>query len=169
MARQPPPPVMHPPGSTGRPSDPRHEPSDIESGTVVRWMIGLVVATGLILAAVTVLFVAFLGHLPTVTIPPPGMAGAAATPTVLPPEPRLESGPGQTAAFVRAREDPVLNSYGWVDQKNGVARIPIDRAMQIIAQQGLPARPATTPTATDEGLTRPSYASSGRYPEVVLH
>jgi hypothetical protein len=34
-----------------------------------------------------------------------------------------------------------LNSYGWVDQQAGIARIPIDRAMALLAQRGLPTRP----------------------------
>jgi hypothetical protein len=41
--------------------------------------------------------------------------------------------------------------------------------MTIISRRGLPARPASTATAQDEGLTLPSYSSSGRYPEAVLH
>jgi hypothetical protein len=38
-------------------------------------------------------------------------------------------------------QDKVLASYDWVDQKNGVVRIPIDRAMELLAQRGLPVRP----------------------------
>jgi hypothetical protein len=34
-----------------------------------------------------------------------------------------------------------LNSYGWVDEKAGVARIPIEHAMELTAQRGLPVRP----------------------------
>ena len=34
-----------------------------------------------------------------------------------------------------------LSSYGWVDEKAGVAHIPIDRAMQLIEERGLPLRP----------------------------
>jgi hypothetical protein len=34
-----------------------------------------------------------------------------------------------------------LNSYGWVDEKTGVARIPIARAMELIVQRGLPVYP----------------------------
>jgi hypothetical protein len=34
-----------------------------------------------------------------------------------------------------------LNSYGWVDEKAGVAHIPIERAMALIAQRGLPVYP----------------------------
>lgn len=33
-----------------------------------------------------------------------------------------------------------LDSYGWVDRSNGVVRIPIERAMDLIVQRGLPTR-----------------------------
>jgi hypothetical protein len=41
---------------------------------------------------------------------------------------------------MRAAEDAVLNSYGWVDKDAGIVRIPVDRAMAILANKGLPAR-----------------------------
>ena len=44
---------------------------------------------------------------------------------------------GQLYKFVMDQEKQ-LNSYDWVDEKAGVARIPIDRAMELIAQRGLP-------------------------------
>ena len=36
------------------------------------------------------------------------------------------------------KQNEVLGSYDWVDQQNGVVRIPIDRAMDLVAQRGLP-------------------------------
>jgi hypothetical protein len=39
------------------------------------------------------------------------------------------------------KQNEVLSSYDFVDQKNGVVRIPIDRAMDILAQRGLPVLP----------------------------
>ena len=36
------------------------------------------------------------------------------------------------------KQNEVLGSYYWVDQQNGVVRIPIDRAMDLLAQRGLP-------------------------------
>ncbi len=36
---------------------------------------------------------------------------------------------------LRAREAEVLNTYGWVDQQQGVVRIPVDRAMELMAQE----------------------------------
>jgi hypothetical protein len=44
---------------------------------------------------------------------------------------------GQLRDFLLNQEKQ-LHSYGWVDEKAGVARIPIDRAMELIAQRGLP-------------------------------
>jgi hypothetical protein len=40
------------------------------------------------------------------------------------------------------QETGKLTHYQWVDQSQGVVRIPIDRAMQLTLQRGLPARPA---------------------------
>jgi len=39
------------------------------------------------------------------------------------------------------KQEQELNSYGWVDEKSGVAHIPIERAMQLIVQRGLPVKP----------------------------
>jgi hypothetical protein len=41
---------------------------------------------------------------------------------------------------MRAAEEAALNSYGWVDKESGRVRIPIERAMDILAEKGLPAR-----------------------------
>jgi len=47
---------------------------------------------------------------------------------------------GQFRDFLMNQENQ-LNSYGWVDEKAGVAHIPIDRAMELIVQRGLPVYP----------------------------
>src|SRR5437868_5565079 len=79
--------------------------------------------------------------------------------------------PKVTIDFVRSREDPILNGYGWVDQKNGIARIPVARAIDIVAAKGLPssAAAAGSPTPVDQGKVIPSYSSSGTLPETQLH
>lgn len=61
---------------------------------------------------------------------------------ILPPEPRLQSNPKLDLQEFRAQEQGDLNSYHWVDPSKGVVSIPIDRAIQIIAQRGIPAQPA---------------------------
>jgi hypothetical protein len=57
-----------------------------------------------------------------------------------PPEPRLQTTPRQDLADLRAKEDDMLTSYGWVDKNAGVVRIPIDAAMKLTLERGLPAR-----------------------------
>src|SRR5438132_4494267 len=42
---------------------------------------------------------------------------------------------------LRATEDALLNTYGWIDRENGVVHIPIQRAMDLVLQRGLPVRP----------------------------
>ena len=39
---------------------------------------------------------------------------------------------------MREEERDRLSSYGWVDRKAGIARIPVDRAIEILAKKGLP-------------------------------
>ncbi|HZL12632.1 MAG TPA: hypothetical protein VFC85_00675 [Verrucomicrobiae bacterium] len=39
-----------------------------------------------------------------------------------------------------AAQNEKLNSYGWMDRSNGIVRIPIARAMDLILQRGLPTR-----------------------------
>jgi hypothetical protein len=57
------------------------------------------------------------------------------------PQPRLESDERLEINDFRMQEEKTLHSYGWVDQSAGVVHIPIDRAMQLLAQRGLPTRP----------------------------
>lgn len=58
----------------------------------------------------------------------------------LPPEPRLQANPARALQEIRTTEDRVLHSYGWVDREAGIVRLPIDRAMELLAERGLPAR-----------------------------
>jgi len=58
----------------------------------------------------------------------------------LPPEPRLQTNPRGDLEELRDSEEQSLKSYGWVDKTAGVVRIPIEEAMKIVVQKGLPAR-----------------------------
>lgn len=66
------------------------------------------------------------------TSPPPDPL-AASYGRKLPPEPRLQTEPILDLEQLRAKEKKQLDSYGWVDQTNGVVHIPIERAMELIA------------------------------------
>ncbi|HEV8523882.1 MAG TPA: hypothetical protein VGQ71_05235 [Terriglobales bacterium] len=65
------------------------------------------------------------------------------------PEPRLQPDPAADWQTFHASELQKLNSYGWVDQRAGIARIPIDRAMDLLVERGLPVQtqPEVAPSA----------------------
>ena len=103
------------------------------------------------------------------TGPPAQLApseGVASVPAkALPAAPRLETTPGETIARVRAAEQERLHTYGWVSRDNATARIPIDLAMDLIAQRGLPAQSSSSPSQAQ--VTLPSDSSSGRVEQRV--
>jgi hypothetical protein len=57
-----------------------------------------------------------------------------------PPSPNLQTQPFKDVYGLRQTEQEKLTSYGWVDKEGGIARIPIDRAMDVMLQKGFPAR-----------------------------
>jgi hypothetical protein len=72
------------------------------------------------------------------------------------PEPRLESNERTEINDFRMQEEKILNSYGWVDEKAGLVHIPIERAMQLVAERGLPVlsqNGANTSTPASKGAT----------------
>jgi len=55
-----------------------------------------------------------------------------------PPGPRLQTEAPRDLAAYQTAEDELLRSYGWMDAAHGRVHIPIDRAMQLLAERGLP-------------------------------
>src|ERR1051325_11315870 len=96
------------------------------------------VAFLLLLSCVTIFIVValmmhyFKVHEPAVTA---GQANIPVTRALEFPQPRLLIKPGASLAELRAAEDSDLNSYGWFDRKSGIARIPIERAMQLLLER----------------------------------
>jgi hypothetical protein len=68
--------------------------------------------------------------------PPPMMAQRPQQP----PEPRLQTTPVLNRKLLFEEENKRLSTYGWADPKAGVVRIPVDQAMKLLAERGLPAR-----------------------------
>jgi hypothetical protein len=78
---------------------------------------------------------------------------------MLPPEPRLQVFAPKDLKQYKAAQGEILSSYGWVDQKAGVVRIPINRAIDILVQKGLPVR-GTTPAK--QGVPKTSARNPGQ-------
>jgi len=111
-------------------SPPGYEIRDVNAWAVGKFAIVLVLLCIFSLALLLGLF-QFLqtrnGPLPSATRPAP-------------PQPRLETTPVPDLKAMRDAEEKILNSYGWVDQSKGIVRIPIAKAIDLLAQRGLPAR-----------------------------
>jgi hypothetical protein len=93
------------------------------------------------------------------------------------PTPRLENDDGnQDLADLHVRESLLLDHYSWIDRSQGKVRIPIERAMELIAQRGLPVAPGmgtgqpSTPTygETVEGAPMEAGTSDVVLPPLPL-
>ena len=123
----------------------RYEQSDVRAGAIVRFAIGLVLVVGVSAVVLLGLFKLFARQQRRHDPPPPPLAQEAGR---LPPGPRLQAAPLQDLEQLRAEEEKELTSYGWVDEKAGIAHIPIYEAIKIVAARGLPqAAPSPPPAA----------------------
>lgn len=52
--------------------------------------------------------------------------------------PRLEPQPVENYQKFRQTENEKLNGYGWIDEQKGIVHIPIEQAMKVLANKGLP-------------------------------
>jgi hypothetical protein len=96
-----------------------------------------------------------LGNLPN----SPEMQNKMAELTQRFPTPRVQTDDGnQDVADLHAREDLLLDNYSWADQAQGKVRIPIERAMELLAQRGLPVAPAAEQGPLMTGDRKPATA-----------
>lgn len=115
-----------------------HEESDVNVGAILRYGVGLFVV-----AAVAHLFLWWLlgayerqnERTQTQVYPM-----AASQQDRLPPEPRFQQDPQQELQDLRARQKALLEGYGWANKEAGVVRIPIEEAMRLVVERGLPTR-----------------------------
>jgi len=97
-----------------------------------------------------------LGNMPS----NPAMQNKVAELTQTFPTPRVQVDDGnEDVAELHQREDLLLNHYSWVDPSKGTVRIPIERAMEIIAQRGLPVAPAAQLPPLMTGDSRPKVTA----------
>ena len=83
------------------------------------------------------------------------------------PTPRLQDDDVRDMSEMHAAEDKYLKGYAWTDQANGRVRIPIDRAMELLVERGLPTRKAgaqpasapAQPTAQQGAQQKPAAAA----------
>jgi len=118
----------------------RYEKSDVQVAKIVRAGAGLLGIVAVSFALMWMLQSVLLRFEQGAQAPRHPLASTQAR--TEPPLPRLQPNPRADLLALRAEEDAVLKTYAWVDKGRGVVRVPIDRAMEIVARRGLPARAA---------------------------
>jgi len=116
------------------PRTPAHWPPDSELNAKLVVVVGLGLLLSIALAAAVAwwLAVALRGGLEAQDPPPPVLIEAQSA--YEPPTPRLEIDPAVQLRQLHAEEDETLGSYGWVDEAGGVARVPIERGMELLLE-----------------------------------
>ena len=140
----------------GKPG-PQHEESDVNVFAIGRFAFALVA----VIAVSVVLLFGFFHFLVNMTGGERPTASDFSRNGQLPPQPRLEERPVQELKNFRDAEDKALSSYGWIDQKSGVVHIPIDRAMDLLAQRGLPSRTQNGPQSAASDVSVPTESGLG--------
>jgi hypothetical protein len=134
--------------------DVAHEHSDVNIRAILLFGIGMAVVTAISAAVVAGAFVLFERQ---AAANDPRLSPLAGKPTQMPatttgspffggaPQPQLLTNEPGLLQRQRQREAQVLGGYDWVDQRAGVARLPIDAAKKLILERGLPARADQVP------------------------
>src|SRR5690242_2527429 len=112
-----------------------HEQRDADVGSLFLIALSLFLGGGIVFIAAYVVLHYFQVHEPAKIagrndLPDQAVANF--------PQPRLLVQPGGNLEQLRLAEDVDLNSYGWIDRNAGIVRVPVERAMELLLQRGLP-------------------------------
>jgi len=117
-----------------------HAESDVNVGAIIRFGTGLFVVALVVHVFLWWLFGVYQRQNQRAQTQAYPMA--AGQQNRLPPSPRFQENPQQELRELRAKQKALLEGYGWVNKEAGIARIPIEEAMKIVIQRGVPAREA---------------------------
>jgi hypothetical protein len=139
--------------------DATYEHTDAHAAPIAKYMVWLAVLTVLTVVGIGVMFATMIGNRIEIgerRYPLAGVGNSA------PPEPagaRLQVDPEADMQLFRNTETLRLESYGWIDEEAGIVHLPIEEAMRLTVERGLPARDASE-VAPDR--RPPADASGGR-------
>jgi hypothetical protein len=132
-----------------------HEPTDANLGSAWRLYFFMLAFLAIVFVAMWYALGAFSASVVRQQEPPPPLAQREADRE--PPAPRLQTTPVVDLERYREAQQQVLERYAWVDEKNGIAQIPIERAIELVAERGLPPLPAP---AAAPGASNPTEGAT---------
>ena len=152
----------HPHGPADNP-DVVHDENDINLRAII-WFV--VVLAGIVVAVDIAMWGMFrvLAHLETKNDPVVSpLALPARGPSEPPPSPAaLQTSPWVDLKAFRAEQHAHLHGYAWVDETAGVARVPIDRAKEMLLKKGLPVRPELADESEGTHVAAGGESNGGR-------
>ena len=157
-----------PMGSSADPHEHEHEHSDVNIRAL---LVSIAVLAAVVLATCLAMWGLFRLYEAGAKKSDP-IASPVADTTSTPPEPQLQAYPRKDMDDMRHQNDSLLHTYGWTDKAAGKVHIPIDRAIDIMAQRGGGAATVPGATAADSAAasTRPSpSAGSATAPAAGVH
>ena len=119
--------------------DVQFEKEDIRATPVLKFLVGIAITSVVVCLLLLGFYRGMRSYVANLQPEPPHMRFEENRDA---PAPRLQERPDLDLQEVRTREDRILTTYGWVDKSRGVVRIPIDEAMRLVLEQGLPATAA---------------------------
>jgi hypothetical protein len=133
-------------------ADVAYEKADVSTSAIYIYLIGLAVAV-ILSYGVCVFVLRGTTHMveQSDTPPPPIRQEMGGSFEAMPPEPRLQGVPGHTndpQADLREKmnhDTQAMKQFEMIDQSSGVAEIPIEDAMKMIVEKGLPGAPPAEP------------------------
>ncbi len=137
----------------------RHEHRDVNVFALGKFAIGLIIVSVFCIGLVAGVFQYLLhreGGQPLSRVESPAQDARQ-----LPPEPRLEETPAADLQEMRAAEQKIQTSYGWLDESAGIVRLPIDRAMDLVVERGLPSRAQSGVQSAAANVTVPTSSALG--------
>lgn len=138
-----------------------YEHTDASTWIIVKFLVWLLVSAAVIHVG--------LGFFYELLIQQSAQTGEPAYPLAqqdrLPPPPRLQQEPARDLRQFRGDEDALLHRYGWMNKNAGIAHIPIEEAMRLTVERGLPSRPQDAAQPGAEPGLMASDASAGRMME----
>jgi hypothetical protein len=127
-----------------------YEPKDANIRWILVFMALVFISCVVVFIAARILLAKFEQHVDQrdAVVAQSQVLPSVAHPDVYFPYPREQPAPREDLQTFQARENGELNSYGWIDRKSGIVRVPIARAMDLVLAKGLPTRDATNQPAT---------------------
>jgi hypothetical protein len=132
------------------PPPPAYETRDANTKGVLGFLVVLFVVINLILLGTWRLFRHF-----SVADLPPASASAFANVRQLPSSPELQVHAREEFLKIYAEQQKALSNYAWEDRQAGTVRIPIDRAMDLLLEKGLPVLPSAGASQAAANIAAP--------------